>query len=271
MLIQCPECATEISSQAVACPKCGHPNAPQPAAGAAQPTAAIPVPPAPTLASAPKSSHVFGLIALVAFLFANFTPAILAPILVLAGLVLAGKELAGGGKILGGIAMVLCLLQGAFVLQHFGGVASSGGAGPRIVPAAPAAETTKNIAAQYANVAVDVEANWKDIAHTKCTGDWPADYKMQEFCENQQRSAVLGLSQGAPAGVDTEAFHIIRGKCAGDWPTDFNMRKFCEGQQYGSYLTLKGTTGAGAGARNSCAEQWPSDFHMRQYCESRGG
>lgn len=32
-LIQCPECGTEVSSEAAACPKCGHPLRAKPSGG----------------------------------------------------------------------------------------------------------------------------------------------------------------------------------------------------------------------------------------------
>ena len=243
MLIECPACKTEISAQATACPKCGHPNAAAPAA-------------------APKKvSHASGWIALAAFILANFTPAILAPIFVLVGLGFAGKELAAGGKIFGSVLLVLCLIQGWFVIDHFGHVSGA-------VGLTTAADSTKSAATQYANVSLDVEPNWQDISRGKCQGDWPSDYHMQEFCQKQQGDAVAALSHGAPAGVDAETFRVIRGKCAADWARDFHMRQFCEGQQYESYRAVSATA-AGGSKRNSCAQQWPSDFHMRQYCESQ--
>ena len=244
MLVKCPACSNDISSDAAACPKCGHPMAQQPEA-------------------ARKVSHSAGWISLAAFILANFTPAILAPLFVLVGLAFAAKELSGGGKIFGVVVLCLSLLQGWFVVDHFGHISGTLGI-------TTAKDSDSKAAARYANASIDVPANWREVAQAKCQEEWPTDYSMQEHCMKNQTESSQTLAEGSPAGIDPAAFRVIRGKCAEEWPRDFQMRAHCEKQQYEGYRELNGSPVAGS-TRNSCAQQWPSDYQMRRYCEKKGG
>jgi len=212
--------------------------------------------------AARKVSHSAGWISLAAFVLANFTPAILAPIFVLVGLIFAGKELSGGGKKFGSVVLCLSLLQGWFVLDHFGHISGSLGI-------TTAKDADARAAAQYSNVSTALPADWRGVAESKCREDWPTDYRMQQYCISQQSEGAQKLSLGAPSEVDSSAFRVIRGKCAEDWPRDFRMREYCEKQQYDGYRALNASS-VGDSARNACAQQWPSDFRMRRYCETKG-
>ena len=248
MLVKCPECANDVSSEAASCPKCGHPMA-------AKPTA----PPEP---AKKKVSHSSGWISLAAFVFALFTPAILAPILVLVALIFAAKQLSAGGKVFGSIALALALLQGWFVIDHFGNVSGSLGL-------VTAEDADRQATSKYAGASMNLPADWESIAQSKCQQEWATDYKMQKYCLDQQRDAARALSNGAPSGVDSSAFRIIRGKCTDEWPRDFKMRAYCETQQVEAFLALQ-STAVGASTRNACAQKWPSDYKMRRYCETKG-
>lgn len=250
MLVKCPECANDVSDAAAACPKCGHPM--QASAAAPSPT------PTPQ-----KVSHSSGWISLGAFLFASFTPAILAPIFVLAGLIFAGKELSGGGKKFGALVLCLSLLQGWFVLDHFGHVSANLGI-------TTAKDADAQAVARYANVSLDVPGDWRSIAESKCREEWASDYRMQDYCVRQQSEAAQQLATGAPADIDADAFRVIRGKCSEEWPRDFKMRAYCERQQYEGFRSLN-TSSTSDPVRNTCAQKWPNDFKMRKYCETRGG
>lgn len=249
MLVKCPECSNEVSLSAAACPKCGHPT--QTSAAAASAPAVL------------KVSHSSGWISLAAFLLANFTPAILAPIFVLVGLIFAGRELSGGGKKFGAVVLCLSLLQGWFVLDHFGHLSGTLGI-------TTAKDTDAKVAASYANVSLDIPDDWRSIAESKCREEWISDYQMQDYCVRQQSEAAQSLSTGAPADIDPEAFRVIRGKCADEWPRDFKMREYCERQQFEGFRNLK-ASGTSEPVRNACAQQWPNDYKMRKYCEGKGG
>lgn len=248
MLVKCLECGNEVSSQASSCPKCGHPVAPSP-----QPAHV----PQPAQQPEKKISHSAGWISLAAFLFANFTPAILAPILVLVALVFAAKELSAGNKIFGGLVLALSLLQGWFVIDHFGHISSSLGL-------VTAEDANKQAASKYAGTSMNMPSDWQQTVESKCQEEWPTDYRMQEYCVKQQTEAVSALSQSHPSDVDLAAFRVVRGKCAEEWPRDFKMRAYCERQQVEGYRALQSSTNS---ARNTCAQQWPSDYKMRRYCE----
>lgn len=246
MLVNCPECGNDLSAEAVACPKCGHPRGQTMSEGAAE----------------KKVSHSSGWISLAALVLATFTPAILAPIFVLVGLIFAGKEISGGGKRFGVLVLCLSLMQGWFVIDHFGHVSGALGI-------STAKDADEQSAARYANVSVDLPSNWRDVAEDNCREEWPTDYQMQQYCMKQQSEGAQKLALGAPAEVDASAFQVIRGKCAEEWPRDFNMREYCEKQQYDGYRAVNASS-VGDGARNTCAQQWPNDYRMRQYCETKG-
>lgn len=245
MLVKCPECGNDMSSSAASCPKCGHPNAE---------TAGAP-------AAARKVSHTAGWLSLAAFLLASFTPAILAPFLVLAGLAFAAKELSGGGKVFGVIVLCLSLLQGWFVLDHFGRISGTLGI-----------TTAKDVEARavdkYAAASLDLPGDWRSIAETKCRDEWPTDFRMQQHCLKQQTEGARTLDAGPATGVDAAAFRIIRGKCSEEWPRDFRMRAHCEKQQTEGYRALNSAS-TGESKRNACAQQWPDDYRMRRHCETK--
>lgn len=245
MLVKCPECSSEVSSAAVACPKCGHPM-----------TSGHVAPPKQ------KVSHSAGWISLAAFILASFTPAILAPILVLAGLIFASKELSGGSKVFGGVVLCLSLLQGWFVLDHFGHISGTLGI-------TTAKDADAKAGARFANVSTELPADWRAVAEAQCRAEWPTDYRMQKHCVEQQSKGAETLAAGSPSGVDATAFRVIRGKCAEEWPRDFRMRAHCEGQQYEGYRSLS-DSGTAESARNACAQQWPDDYRMRRHCEVKG-
>lgn len=250
MLVKCLECGNEVSSQASSCPKCGHPVASSPQ---------LPHVPQPAQQPEKKISHSAGWISLAAFLFANFTPAILAPILVLVALVFAAKELSAGNKVFGSLVLALSLLQGWFVIDHFGHISSSLGL-------VTAEDANKQAASKYAGTSMSMPSDWQQTVKSKCQEEWPTDYRMQEYCVKQQTEAVSALGKSNPSDVGLAAFRIIRGKCAEEWPRDFKMRAYCERQQVEGYRALQSSTNS---ARNTCAQQWPSDYKMRRYCETK--
>ncbi len=81
--------------------------------------------------------------------------------------------------------------------------------------------------------------NAGDVASTirmKCAKDWPDDFRMRVFCEDQQRTAYLRL-MGRPA--TSSDLQIIRTKCQSDWSEDFRMRDYCEQQQIEALRKLR--------------------------------
>ena len=248
-LQKCRECGHDVSTEASACPSCGCPRIPAlKPVEIEQPTAT-------------KTSHIFGWIALISLLMSNFIPAILAPFFVLSGFILAALEIGRGGKSFGSIAFALCALQAWAVADHFGGLRGSLGiTNPR--------QIEENTAQKYSAVNADIPSSVIQIIEQKCANEWPNDFRMKSYCQEQQRQGVAALGQGRPEAVSQDAFVIIRGKCAQEWPTDFKMRAYCQSQQYNGYYALQQTTPSST-VRGGCAQQWPNDYRMRQYCESK--
>ena len=161
-----------------------------------------------------------------------FTPASLAPLIVLIAVIFALFEFTRGGKVFGGIALFLCLLQVWAIAEHFGGISASMGL-----------TNTKEIEQQavkkYESVNMGLPVDAQQIIQRKCAEEWPNDFRMRSYCEGQQREALGKLSGGQPVDIQADAFRIIRGKCAEEWPRDFRMRAYCESQQSEGYRALQ--------------------------------
>jgi hypothetical protein len=91
----------------------------------------------------------------------------------------------------------------------------------------PASPTTGNIS--------DAE----QVLRQKCQREWQNDFRMQEYCQRQQREAIRALSRGKPQDIPEGQFAIVRNKCAGEWPDDYRMREYCERQQYEAIRKLR--------------------------------
>jgi hypothetical protein len=89
------------------------------------------------------------------------------------------------------------------------------------------------------SAAPESSGNTEQVIQGKCKNDWPDDFRMQAFCQKQQRSAVVTLSMGKPQDVQLDQFMTVRRKCAGEWVTDFRMRAYCEKQQFNAIRELK--------------------------------
>lgn len=188
-----------------------------------------------------------------------FIPAILAPLVVLAAFVFAALEINQGSKIFGGIVFALCVLQAWFIADHFGGLSGSLGI-------TTPEQIEKTTATKYSAANLNVPSDANQIIEQKCAEEWPNDFRMRRYCQEQQLQGMAVLSKGQPPSVSHDAFIVVRGKCAEEWPRDFRMRAYCETQQYESYRALQASSGAET-QRGRCAQQWPNDYRMRQYCE----
>lgn len=208
-----------------------------------------------------KKSHLYGWIALIAFLMSNFSPAIVAPLIVLVGLACAVFEASRGSKLFGGVMLALCALQAWYIADHFGKISGAVGlTSPK--------QIERETVSRYSSPRSSVPVNAEDIISTKCTQEWPSDYRMQKHCADRQQQGIAALATGRPNDVSPDAFTIIRGKCAEDWPRDFSMRAHCESRQVDGYVALQSAS-TPESKRGRCAQQWPNDYQMRQHCESR--
>jgi zinc ribbon protein len=71
------------------------------------------------------------------------------------------------------------------------------------------------------------DANAAAMIRSHCAKEWPDDFVMRKYCEDQQYKGLRALR----ARQMTGAFAKIRSKCASEWPDDFQMRDYCEKQQ----------------------------------------
>lgn len=247
MIVKCKECGKDVSTEAVACPACGYPQKPA--------SESVPE------AKKEGRSHVFGWIALIAFVMSAFIPAITAPLIVLMAIIFSLLEFKQGGKVFGGIVFALCLLQVWSIIDHFGGLNASLGL-------TNSKQIEEQTVKKYANVSMDVPADAVQIIEQKCAEEWPNDFRMRKYCHDQQQKGIVQLMGSNPTDINPDALRIIRGKCAEEWPRDFRMRAYCESQQYEGYRALRASSRSEA-LRTRCAQQWPNDYRMRDYCERK--
>jgi hypothetical protein len=74
------------------------------------------------------------------------------------------------------------------------------------------------------------------IIRPKCTKEWPDDFAMRAYCEQQQKNSLDALGRRSMTTVDKRT---IRTKCAKEWPDDFTMRNYCEEQQLKALAGIK--------------------------------
>jgi hypothetical protein len=74
-----------------------------------------------------------------------------------------------------------------------------------------------------------------DGIRAKCAEEWPTDFAMRAYCEQQQKTALDALGRRAMISGDQRT---IRTTCAKSWPDDFAMRDHCEQQQLAALKQL---------------------------------
>gem|GEM_PF-2920187 len=99
MLVECPECKAQISSEAASCPSCGRPNTTTPS-------------PTQTVARSPA----FLIAAVAGLVFSLFTPRLIVVLPILATVVLAIVSIVRKEKTRAGAVVVLLLAIGLFVV-----------------------------------------------------------------------------------------------------------------------------------------------------------
>ena len=73
------------------------------------------------------------------------------------------------------------------------------------------------------------------MIRSKCARDWPENFRMRKYCEDQQYQGLRALRSRSMTG---STMRMIRSKCARDWPENFRMRNFCENQQLNALREL---------------------------------
>ena len=81
--------------------------------------------------------------------------------------------------------------------------------------------------------------NAETLIRQHCAAEWPDDFQMRAYCEDQQAAAVTELNQAPASDIPSAAFQTIRAKCTEDWPGDFQMRAYCENQQVEGYRAVR--------------------------------
>lgn len=130
-------------------------------------------------------------------------------------------------------------------------------------------EPTPKVAATL----TDEEVNAVIKAH--CSKEWPSDFNMRAYCQEQQIEGYNELLKSAPAGMSASDFQKVKSLCEEEWETDYNMRAYCEEQQVDGYNQLLKTKPTGMSdsdfqtIKTECQSEWPNDFNMRAYCEEQ--
>ena len=121
-----------------------------------------------------------------------------------------------------------------------------------------------------------------------CADKWPDDYRMRNYCQEQQNEGNRKLFSIArdkglvkdgklSASPNGEDYEKIIYQCMSKWELarfntyDYKMVVYCIDQQFEAYAK----TGAGnnensnSGIEGFCADKWPNDYRMRAYCQEQ--
>jgi hypothetical protein len=75
---------------------------------------------------------------------------------------------------------------------------------------------------------------------SKCAKEWPTDFRMQAYCQQQQVEALGKLATRHQSGaLQHAAGATIRATCASEWPNDPRMTNYCEEQQLKGLARLR--------------------------------
>jgi len=113
------------------------------------------------------------------------------------------------------------------------------------------------------------------VIKNHCSKEWPNDFNMRAYCQEQQTEGYNELLKSAPIGMSASDFQKIKSLCEEEWETDYNMRAYCEEQQIDGYNQLLKTKPTGISdsdfqtIKKECQSEWPNDFNMRAYCEDQ--
>lgn len=74
------------------------------------------------------------------------------------------------------------------------------------------------------------------VIRETCAKEWPDDFRMRAYCQQQQDEGLAALQRRV---MSTGDHRTIRVKCATEWPADFRMRNYCEEQQLQALSALR--------------------------------
>ena len=81
-------------------------------------------------------------------------------------------------------------------------------------------------------------SNASRVIRQYCAKKWGNDFRMQKYCIEKQKEALLDLKKGKPQDIPAEVFGTIRSKCESKWGNDYRMRRYCEKKQMSAWRTL---------------------------------
>lgn len=122
---------------------------------------------------------------------------------------------------------------------------------------------------------IESEEQFKQMSSELCKNEWPDDFRMRSYCQEQQKKGYDNLLRSVPSGLTEEVYNTIKVLCKGEWPKDFRMRAYCEEQQIKGYNNLLTQIPQGMSQsdfdliKNKCKNDWPKDYRMRAYCEEQ--
>lgn len=106
-----------------------------------------------------------------------------------------------------------------------------------------------------------------------CKEQWPDDFSMRAYCEENEEDGLNDLKRGKPSDISNTDFDIVRDHCSETWEDNYSMWAYCEDDQFDSIRELAEGKPSDisdndfATIRTKCKSDWPDDFSMRVYCE----
>ncbi len=88
----------------------------------------------------------------------------------------------------------------------------------------------------------DVKADYVELARQHCSAEWPADFRMQEYCLKQQAEGMIEFK--AVSDQYGKAIEKTLETCTEQWTKDripdWRMIGYCAKQQAEAYARLNG-------------------------------
>lgn len=106
---------------------------------------------------------------------------------------------------------------------------------------------------------------------SKCKGDWPEDFEMQEHCQVKQYEALKKWN--LVKGTSDKLLGQSVAKCDEDWPNDFEMKFHCYEKQGEGLKALSAyfsdTSDQIQSIATACVSKWNPDLEMAAYCTEK--
>ena len=107
-----------------------------------------------------------------------------------------------------------------------------------------------------------LKTNSNNIISDRCSNKWGNNYRMVEYCVNQQQTALRNLNRRS-INIPTE----ISSRCSNKWGNNYRMVEHCVNEQQAALKNLNRSSNNIPTEINShCSNKWGNNYRMVEYC-----